>query len=92
MSKEYIIPLGVDGTTLAKGVSEMANSLESLEEKGGQVGKTINESFNQGAKASKELDNAIKSNAKNLDTMRDAGRLAGKELAEAFNSGYTKSM
>ena len=51
MSKEYIIPLGVDGTTLAKGVSEMANSLESLEEKGGQVGKTINESFNQGAKA-----------------------------------------
>ena len=92
MSKEYIIPLGVDGTTLAKGVSEMANSLESLEEKGGQVGKTINESFNQGAKASKELDNAIKSNAKNLDTMRDAGRLAGKELAEAFNSGDTKSM
>ena len=92
MSKEYIIPLGVDGTTLAKGVSEMANSLESLEEKGGQVGKTINESFNQGAKASKELDNAIKSNAKNLDTMRDAGRLAGKELAEAFNSGDTASM
>ena len=92
MSKEYIIPLGVDGTTLAKGVSEMANSLESLEEKGGQVGKTINESFNQGAKASKELDNAIKSNAKNLDTMRDAGRLAGKELAEAFNSGDTSDM
>lgn len=92
MSKEYIIPLGVDGTTLAKGVSEMANSLESLEEKGGQVGKTINESFNQGAKASKELDNAIKSNAKNLDAIRDAGKLAGKELAEAFSSGDTSAM
>lgn len=92
MSKEYIIPLGVDGTTLAKGVSEMANSLESLEEKGGQVGKTINESFNQGAKASKDLDNAIKSNAKNLEVMRDAGRIAGKELAEAFNSGDTSDM
>lgn len=92
MAQEYIIPLGVDGSNIAKGVQEMTLVMEKLEEKGGDVGKALDEGFQKGTKASENLDKSIKSNAKNLETIREAGKVAGKELAEAFKSGNTSDM
>ena len=92
MAQEYIIPLGVDGSNIAKGVQEMTLVMEKLEEKGGEVGKALDEGFQKGTKASENLDKSIKNNAKNLETIKEAGKLAGKELAEAFKSGNTSDM
>ena len=92
MAQEYIIPLGVDGSNIAKGVQEMTLVMEKLEEKGGDVGKALDEGFQKGTKASENLDKSIKNNAKNLETIREAGKVAGKELAEAFKSGNTSDM
>ena len=92
MAQEYIIPLGVDGSNIAKGVQEMTLVMEKLEEKGGEVGKALDEGFQKGTKASENLDKSIKNNAKNLETIKEAGKLAGKELAEAFKSGNTSDI
>ena len=55
MAQEYIIPLGVDGSNIAKGVQEMTLVMEKLEEKGGEVGKALDEGFQKGTKASENL-------------------------------------
>lgn len=84
--KEYIIGLGLDGNNLQKGLKETISVLEQVEAKSGEVGKSIDEAFNKGSKASDNFDDKMKSTSRNLEAIREMGKLAGKELADALNA------
>ena len=90
--KEYIIPIGVDSSNLGKGLSETIGVLEQIESKSGEVGKTIQENFNKGAKSGEDFDAKLKPVSKNLDAIREVGKRMGKELADAFKSGNATEM
>ena len=49
---EYIIPIGIDGNNLQNGLKETIGVLEQVEAKSGEVGKTIDEAFQRGSRAS----------------------------------------
>lgn len=83
--KEYLISLGLDGEKLFKNFKETIGILEQVEAKSGEVGKTMDEAFNKGAKASEDFENKVKPVTKNLETIRDLGKAAGKDLAEALS-------
>ena len=83
--KEYLIGLGIDGEKLFKNFKETIGLLEQVEEKSGEVGKTMEKSFNEGAKASEELEKKMKTTSKNLEAIRELGKIAGKELAESLS-------
>ena len=83
---EYIIPIGIDGNNLQKGLKETIGVLEQVEAKSGEVGKTIDEAFQRGSRASEQFDDKMKSTSKNLEAIREMGKLAGKELADALSA------
>lgn len=83
---EYIIPIGIDGNNLQKGLKETIGVLEQVEAKSGEVGKTIDDAFQRGSRASEQFDDKMKSTSKNLEAIREMGKLAGKELADALNA------
>ena len=68
---EYIIPIGIDGNNLHKGLKETIGVLEQVEAKSGEVGKTIDEAFQRGSRASEQFDDKMKSTSKNLKLYRD---------------------
>ena len=84
--KEYIIPIGIDGNDLQKGLKETIGVLEQVEAKSGEVGKTIDDAFQRGSRASEQFDDKMKSTSKNLEAIREMGKLAGKELADALSA------
>ena len=83
---EYIIPIGIDGNNLQKGLKETIGVLEQVEAKSGEVGKTIDDAFQRGSRASEQFDDKMKSTSKNLEAIREMGKLAGKELADALSA------
>lgn len=83
---EYILPIGIDGNNLQKGLKETIGVLEQVEAKSGEVGKTIDEAFQRGSRASEQFDDKMKSTSKNLEAIREMGKLAGKELADALSA------
>lgn len=90
MANEYLIPVGFD----FKGQSDLRQAievLESVEAKGGEVGKTMTEEFGKGAKAVEEFDKKVKPIVKNIEAVRDASKVAGKEVSEAFNDDKVSS-
>ena len=83
---EYILPIGIDGNNLQKGLKETIGVLEQVEAKSGEVGKTIDDAFQRGSRASEQFDDKMKSTSKNLEAIREMGKLAGKELADALSA------
>ena len=83
---EYILPIGIDGNNLQKGLKETIGVLEQVEAKSGEVGKTIDEAFQRGSRASEQFDDKMKSTSKNIEAIREMGKLAGKELADALSA------
>ena len=83
---EYIIPIGIDGNNLQKGLKETIGVLEQVEAKSGEVGKTIDDAFQRGSRASEQFDDKMKSTSKHLEAIREMGKLAGKELADALSA------
>lgn len=91
MANEYLIPIGIDFNGQQE-LQKLTSTMEQFETSGGQVGKTIEESFSKGVKASQEFDKSVKSSSKNLEAMREAGKVMGKELSDAFKKGDTSEI
>ena len=90
MANEYLIPIGFD----FKGQEELSSTISTMEKlsaKGGEVGRSIEEGLQKGAKASEDFDRKMKPAIKNLESIQEMGRLAGKGLADAFKSGDTSA-
>ena len=82
---EYLIPIGFD----FKGqdtLNQTISTMEQIQQKGGEVQKTLDDAFSKGAKAVDDFDKKTKPVVKNIEALRDAGKLAGKEFQDAFKS------
>lgn len=84
--KEYILKMGVDGENLVNPLDKAINKMEAVSDVAKETGKSLNDAFSNGAKASDLLDDKLKPVTKGLEAIKVLGKQAGKELADAFNN------
>jgi hypothetical protein len=89
--KEYNISLGLDGDKLFKNFKETIGLLEKIEASSGEVGKTMDEAFSKGTKASEEFESKIKTTSKNIESIKEVGKIAGKDIGDALSGKSANS-
>lgn len=85
MADDYIIPLGIDSKGVVDGINETLGSLDKMDAKAKDAGKTIEESFSKSANAANKLDDALKPTEKSLEDLINTAKTARGELGNAFN-------
>lgn len=82
---DYIIPLGLDSKGVVDGVNSTLDALNQMDSKAKQAGKTFEDVFSKGAKASNEMDNALKPTSESFEDLINVARAAKGEIGGALD-------
>lgn len=83
---KYVLPIGMDATTLVEPLNKGIAALEEMQTKSKETGKNLNEAFSQGAAAVDKIEQKIKPVNKAIENASVLGKQMGKELFDAFSA------
>lgn len=85
MANDYIVPLGVDGQGIVKGLDEAIGAFDAVEKKASNTGKTIEDAFGRGAKAVDTFDDAIKPTNQSFEDLSRLSKKVRDDLGKTFD-------